>query len=90
MTENRASFMGLGAVPNLPHLLIVPNAVLAQWHRELRTFFKPKSLEVHIVMGNEREVDDFFSSAWKDSQTPMIFRVVLIQHSVCNLNLKLD
>jgi SNF2 family DNA or RNA helicase len=75
--------MGQGRVPNLPHLIIVPNAVLPQWHRELRTFFKPKSLEIHIVVGNEKQVDAFFSSsAWQDSPMPMIFRVILMQHSV--------
>ena len=40
-------------------------------------------LEIHIVNGNESKVDAFFASpAWQQSKTPMIFRVVLMQHSV--------
>lgn len=87
----RASFMGRGKVPNLPHIIIIPNAVVPQWHREIRAFFRPKTIEVHILNGNQAQIDTFFSSpAWQESTTPMIFRVILMQHSVCYFDLFAD
>ncbi|KAG2361110.1 P-loop containing nucleoside triphosphate hydrolase protein [Suillus spraguei] len=75
-------FAGLDAIPNLPHVIIVPNSLNSQWFSELRTFFAPKALEVYNYPTAENEFGDFFNSAWAKSSTPLIHCIILVNHSV--------
>ncbi|KAG2355244.1 hypothetical protein BDR07DRAFT_1493393 [Suillus spraguei] len=78
----RPFFAGLDAIPNLPHVIIVPNSLNSQWFSELRTFFAPKALEVYNYPTAENEFGDFFNGAWAKSSTPLIHRIILVNHSV--------
>jgi hypothetical protein len=76
--------MGQGAIPNRPHLLVVPNSLVPQWTRELKTFFNNKNVEIHPVPTAEVAVETYLNSdAWVNSETPMILRILVCSHTVC-------
>jgi len=76
-------FMGKGPVPNRPHLLVVPNSLVLQWTRELKTFFNPKQVEIHPLPASEKAVEDYLQSdEWLNSDTPMILRILIVSHTV--------
>ncbi|KAG2337010.1 hypothetical protein BDR05DRAFT_952938 [Suillus weaverae] len=75
---------GLDAIPNLPHIVIVPNSLNNQWYLELRTFFAPKAVEIYKYPTAENEFGDFFNGPWAASATPLIHRIILVNHSVIN------
>ncbi|KAG2360936.1 hypothetical protein BDR07DRAFT_1377635 [Suillus spraguei] len=70
LRAERPFFAGLDAIPNLPHVIIVPNSLHSQWFSELRTFFSPKALEIYDYPTAENEFGDFFTGAWAQSSTP--------------------
>jgi SNF2 family DNA or RNA helicase len=77
--------MGKGPVPNLPHLLVVPNSLVPQWTWELKIFFNPKQIEIHTLSASEEGVEAYLQSdEWLKSETPMIFRIVIVSHTVRN------
>ncbi len=77
--------MGKGSVPNKPHAIVVPNSLVDQWRRELKTFFKPFSLDIFQLPTSAAALKRYFSDpdgVWEKANHPHIFRVVLIPHSV--------
>ncbi|KAG2111479.1 hypothetical protein DEU56DRAFT_919984 [Suillus clintonianus] len=80
----RPYFAGMDAIPNLPHVIIVPNSLNSQWYSELRTFFAPKAVEIYNYPTAESEFGEFFNGAWATSATPLIHRIILVNHSVMN------
>jgi SNF2 family DNA or RNA helicase len=82
LTEIRPYFAGRQSIPNLAHVIVIPNSLLAQWYSELRTFFAPKSIEIYHYPTAEKEFDAFWTGHWAISTVPMINRVILVPHSV--------
>jgi len=83
--EDRPYFMGKGDVPNKPHAIVVPNSLVDQWRRELKTFFKPFSLDIFQLPTSADALKAYFSApdgVWAQAHHLPIFRVVLIPHSV--------
>lgn len=77
--------MGKGRVPNLPHAIVIPNSLVDQWRRELKTFFMPHSLDIFQLPTAATELHTYFTapdSVWKKAHHEPIFRIVLIPHSV--------
>jgi hypothetical protein len=77
--------MGKGPVPDLPHAIVIPNSLVDQWRRELKTFFKAHSLDIFQLPTVATELQKYFTAPdgpWKKSHHPLMFRIVLIPHSV--------
>lgn len=71
------------SIPDLPHLLIVPNPLVEQWTRELKTFFAAKRIEIHVLPSSEAAVEQYLNDVFRKSDVPDILRVVICSHSVC-------
>lgn len=83
--------MGKGRVPNKPHVIVVPNSLVDQWRRELKTFFKPYSLDIFQLPTSGAALQRYFSDpdgAWAKANHQPMFRVVLVPHSVCVVHLR--
>ena len=83
--EDRLHFMGKGCVPNLPHAIVIPNSLVDQWRRELKTFFKAHTLDIFQLPTAAAELQSYFTAPdglWKRSHHDDIFRIVLVPHSV--------
>ena len=83
--DGKTSFMGKTGVPNAPHAIIVPNTLVNQWRRELKGFFKPHAIDIFVLPTARAALKDYFedeNSPWKKSNHELIFRVVLVPHSV--------
>ncbi|KAK2464152.1 hypothetical protein APHAL10511_003845 [Amanita phalloides] len=86
LIKDLPSFMGKGGVPNAPHAIIVPNSLVGQWRRELKTFFKPNVIDIFILPTQKVKLPQYFEAsnegAWMKSKHEMIRRIVLVPHSV--------
>lgn len=71
-------------IPDHGHLIIVPNSLIDQWHRELKTFFKPHSIDIFRLPSSMAEIQIFWTKEghWGKSKHLQMFRVVLVAHSV--------
>jgi len=76
--------MGRGPIPNEPHLLVVPNSLVSQWHRELKTFFCPHSVDIFRVPSVQKTLKQFWEK-FDESKHDPIFRIAIIPHSVSTL-----
>ncbi|KAG2136436.1 hypothetical protein DEU56DRAFT_756342 [Suillus clintonianus] len=80
--STRPYFAGQKSMPNLPHIIIVPNSLLGQWGSELRTFFAPKTIEIYVYPTAEKDFAGFWTGPWAKSAMPLINRIILVTHSV--------
>ncbi|KAG2136443.1 hypothetical protein DEU56DRAFT_756348 [Suillus clintonianus] len=80
--NNRPYFAGMKSIPNLPHLIIVPNSLLGQWRSELRIFFAPRTIEIYEYPTAEKEFAGFWTGPWAKSAMPLINRIILVTHSL--------
>lgn len=76
-----ASFCGAAQIPDLPHLIVVPNTLIGQWEAEIREFFDPQGVDLIVVDAAKKTWSSAFA-ALRQSNQPAIRRVVLIAHSV--------
>lgn len=75
--------MGKGKVPNQPHLVIVPNTLFDQWHRELKTAFKSHAIDIFPLPTAWEEIKSFWATdSWLNSHQNGVFKVVLCSQSV--------
>ncbi|KAF8872160.1 hypothetical protein BD779DRAFT_1679866 [Infundibulicybe gibba] len=83
LLASKSHFMGIGVVPDLPHLIIVPNTLVDQWCKELRTFFKPHYIDIFRMPTAAKDYMRFFKAGgeWSRAQHRCILRVVLIAQS---------
>ncbi|PPR00727.1 hypothetical protein CVT24_000951 [Panaeolus cyanescens] len=82
--EGHQYFAGLDRIPNRPHLLIVPNAVIAQWTTEIYRFLKKGTFDLFFPPSNPAGAEVFFMDPtcdWKRSTRPMHERIVVLTHS---------
>jgi hypothetical protein len=82
LIADRPFFAGQALIPNLPHVIIVPNSLVNQWYSELRTFYAPGTIEIYRYPSAEAEFGDFWGGHWATSNTPLIHRIILVTHSV--------
>ncbi|KAG2063203.1 hypothetical protein BDR04DRAFT_1164116, partial [Suillus decipiens] len=80
--EKKPFFAGNARIPNLPHIVIVPNSLLGQWSSELRIFFAARKIEIYQYPTAEKEFARFWTGPWETSKMPFINRVILVTHSV--------
>lgn len=81
-TEQRSFFVGQTFIPNLPHLIVVPNSMSARWLSELRTFFAPSTVEIYEYPTVEEDFASFWTGHWASSKMPVVNRIILVPHSV--------
>ncbi|KIJ64987.1 hypothetical protein HYDPIDRAFT_28327 [Hydnomerulius pinastri MD-312] len=75
-------FAGVDEVPDLPHVIFVPNSLLSQWVAELKRFFRRRTIEVYIYPTAQKEFGRFWEGGWATSAAPLINRIILVPHSV--------
>ncbi|KIJ57836.1 hypothetical protein HYDPIDRAFT_34751, partial [Hydnomerulius pinastri MD-312] len=75
-------FAGSNDIPNLPHIIVVPNSLVGQWNSELLTFFAPNAIEIYRYPTASKEFGPFWEGDWRSSKVPLINRVILVSHSV--------
>lgn len=96
----RRPFVGeSNTLPPLPTLVIVPGTLIEQWHLELKTGLRPKSVDVLLYGTGLKQHQYFFSESgpYETSNQPPQRRIILASHSVsrftgvllCSLMLKL-
>ncbi|KAG1727539.1 P-loop containing nucleoside triphosphate hydrolase protein [Suillus lakei] len=79
---DRPFFVGQTSIPDLPHIIIVPNSLLSQWTSELRTFFAAKTIEIYQFPTALKDFASFWTGAWATSKMPFINRIILVTHSM--------
>ncbi|KAG1848219.1 hypothetical protein C8R48DRAFT_677411, partial [Suillus tomentosus] len=79
--ESIPYFAGQAQVPDLPHVIAVPNSLVAQWMSELRIFFVPKTVEIYVYPTAEKDFAAFWTGPWEKSSMPKINRIILVTHS---------
>ncbi|KAG1817543.1 uncharacterized protein BJ212DRAFT_1299094 [Suillus subaureus] len=82
MHMHNASILRQPSIPNLPHIIIVPNSLINQWYSELCTFFAPKAVEIYFYLTAGIAFDEFWKGPWAMSTTPLIHHIILVTHSV--------
>ncbi|KAF9521581.1 P-loop containing nucleoside triphosphate hydrolase protein [Crepidotus variabilis] len=83
--DKRFSFMGRGAIPARPHLIIVPNAVYAQWISEIRRFFFCGWVDLFEVPTEQDEFEEMFFSEngpYRRSPLDNCFKILLCTDTV--------
>ena len=83
MRAGKKFFAGLEEVPNQPHLLVVPNGLINQWVKELKTFFDSYSIDIYQFPTQSKDFQLWFTQgSWAESRQPFIKRIVIVAHSV--------
>ncbi|RDB15031.1 Protein CHROMATIN REMODELING 5 [Hypsizygus marmoreus] len=71
------------SLPDLPHLIVVPGTLLSQWQAELKTVFKPKSIDI-LMYGTGKALHDHFWSKdgpFHTSNHRPSNRIIIASHS---------
>lgn len=76
--------MGEKTVPDRPHVVVVPNSLVDQWHGELKVFFQPHTIDIFRVPTGAKGVTEFWKpgGVYDKSLHNPIFRVVICPSSV--------
>lgn len=82
--EKRPFLAASDKIPDLPHLVVVPGTVLAQWEQEIKTLFRPASVDVLIYGTGVAQHTAFWSQsgAYHSSKHRPINRIIVASHSV--------
>ncbi|KAM6490053.1 P-loop containing nucleoside triphosphate hydrolase protein [Amanita muscaria] len=74
------------AMDSLPHLIVCPGTLRAQWIAELKTLFKPKSVDVLVYDGRSQ----FWSQggAFSSSKQSAHNRIIVMTHSLLFMEMK--
>ncbi|KAG2059837.1 hypothetical protein BDR06DRAFT_1002927 [Suillus hirtellus] len=80
--ESIPYFASQAQVPNLPHIIAIPNSLVAQWMSELCIFFAPKMIEIYVYPTAEKDFTVFWMGPWEKLSMPKINRIILVTHSV--------
>ena len=76
-------FKGEAQIPNRPHILVVPNSVVGQWHLELKRFFFRHAIDIFEIPSNVENAENFFiEGPWVESTHEDIRKVVICSHTV--------
>ncbi|KAG9085559.1 hypothetical protein FRC06_003556, partial [Ceratobasidium sp. 370] len=60
MAENNTPFLaGLRTLPNLPHIVVVPRALSAQWIAQIKAFTEPGSFNVLLFCSAQGDLDEY-------------------------------
>ncbi|KIM35969.1 hypothetical protein M413DRAFT_32020, partial [Hebeloma cylindrosporum] len=90
IVKNMPSYMGRGPVPNLPHLLVIPNTCVEQWVRELYAFNRKGTVDIFRLPVGSKDVGRFLKdpdSPWNKSKHEMINRIIITSESTfCTLS----
>ncbi|KAF8057085.1 P-loop containing nucleoside triphosphate hydrolase protein, partial [Lyophyllum atratum] len=70
-------------LPNLPHLILIPGTLLAQWEAELKVVFKPKSFDILIYPSEKKYISQFWvpDGPFHASKHQLCHRVIIASHS---------
>lgn len=75
--------MGTGPIPDYPHLFVIPNTCCDQFHREVKAFFQPGTVDIFRFPTASAQMDKFFlRPPYTDSKHKEINRFVICPASV--------
>ncbi|TFK17541.1 hypothetical protein FA15DRAFT_734316 [Coprinopsis marcescibilis] len=79
----RPFLKGSNKVPNHAHLIVVPGTLIRQTEHELRSFFKPKSVDILIYPSGVKAHAEFFKpgGVWNSSNHDPSFRIIIASQS---------
>jgi hypothetical protein len=80
-------------VPDLPHLIVVPGTLMAQWEHELKVFFQPKKVDILKYTGGPLQHEQFWDPVcgpFSMSKHDDHHKIILATHSVRKLTLHLS
>lgn len=71
--------------PDLPHLVIVPGTLLAQWVTELKTFFRTRIVDILVYPTKRADHAKFWApdGPYGSSILDLSHRIIVASHSVC-------
>ncbi|KAK2460121.1 hypothetical protein APHAL10511_007862, partial [Amanita phalloides] len=69
LIKDLPSFMGKGAIPNAPHMIIVLNSLVRQWWQELKTFFKLNVIDIFILPTQKVKLPQYLEASNKGAWT---------------------
>jgi SNF2 family DNA or RNA helicase len=83
----RPLFLGLREVPSLPHLILCPGTLTAQWVNELKVFFLPRSVDI-LIYDSKVDGPYFWSPTGPlhSSIHEPHHRIVIATHSVSRIS----
>ncbi|RXW14189.1 hypothetical protein EST38_g11666 [Candolleomyces aberdarensis] len=89
--QTRPYLRGQAKVPNLPHLILVPGTIVAQWVHELQVLFKPNAVVILLYPSNLSEREWFWGPDGPFAQTklPPFQRIILAPHSALSQDFSL-
>lgn len=88
ITETRGFLKGKNAIQPLPHLIIMPGTLRAQWAHELQSLFRPHSIDILLYDSTKTGNPGFWAPEGpfhSSKQQPQNI-VILMAHSVCDLH----
>jgi SNF2 family DNA or RNA helicase len=83
-TDERPYLQGSTQVPSLPHLIVAPGTLRAQWIHEVKTLFRLKSVDILLYDSPKSGNSDFWSPTGpfhSSNQDPTNI-IILTTHSV--------
>lgn len=84
--DKRRFLRGADKIPSLPHLILCPGTLTAQWVHELKVFFIPKSVDI-LVYDSQTDGKFFWGpfGPLHRSKQDLHNRIIVASHSVCYL-----
>jgi SNF2 family DNA or RNA helicase len=72
------------AVPDAPHLIVVPGTLVSQWSNELKIFFRPHHIDIFLYSGGQAQLKEFWlqTGPYNQSKHKPCHRVILASHTV--------
>ncbi|KAF5370979.1 hypothetical protein D9615_010044 [Tricholomella constricta] len=82
LIAKRCYLGGSDNIPSLPHLILCPGTLIAQWVSELKVLLRPKSVDI-FVYESQSDSRQFWSSssAFQQSKHKPHNRIVVMSHS---------
>lgn len=73
-----------GKIEALPHLIVTPGTLRAQWIAELKTLFRPKSIDIFQYESPKSGNEEFWSATgpFHSSKQKPQNKIVVMSHSV--------
>ena len=86
IAADRPYLKGKTDLESLPHLIIVPGTLRAQWVHELETFFRPKSVDILLYDCPKTGNSQFWSPTgpFHSSRQSLHDIIIVTTHSVSN------
>ncbi|RXW11953.1 hypothetical protein EST38_g13902, partial [Candolleomyces aberdarensis] len=80
IVANSTFFGGMGPVPDLSHLYVVPNSLIEQYRQEIMAFFKPHTVDILVIPHDPDAATKLFEDI-ANRPSPKINRIFIMGHA---------